>query len=576
MLSTNRSMQWALVLPVPIMVAIGIIAALIILPSLTLDNARQSAVETATQIADQFKTIRGYYTRNVIKKVVADGNLKPSFNHSSEAKGVPLPATFIHDMSDLLAEKDTNIKLYSTYPFPNRATRELDDFQLEAWEFLSKNPDAQFVRKEIRDGREVVRVGVADRMVAQGCVNCHNSRADTPKDDWKLDDVRGVLEVQTFIDKEIARGTSLANKITIGIAIVGVILTLIAMYISREVSGPIKRMTAVMKKLAEGDTEIEIPGQKHQNEIGEMAKAVQIFKDAAIRSEQVSSEAAERERRSEEEKQQAMQKMAKEFETNVGQVVETVSTSAATMQSTAQSMSTAAERTNSQVADVAAASEQSALNVQTVASATEELSSSIREISRQVSSSLQANEDAVLKADLSHQTIEKLVASAQRIGEVVELISDVAEQTNLLALNATIEAARAGDAGKGFAVVASEVKNLANQTAQATEEIREQITDIQDATRQAATAIAEVGESISKVRDNTSAVSAAVEEQNAVTEEIARNVEQAAAGTKVVAENISGVTETAAETQAAANEILVATDELQRQGDALKARSRNF
>ena len=507
---------------------------------------------------------------------MVDGNLKPSFNHSSEAKGVPLPATFIHDMSDLLAEKDTNIKLYSIYPFPNRATRELDDFQLEAWEFLSKNPDAQFVRKEIRDGREVVRVGVADRMVAQGCVNCHNSRADTPKDDWKLDDVRGVLEVQTFIDKEIARGTSLANKITIGIAIVGVILTLIAMYISREVSGPIKRMTAVMKKLAEGDTEIEIPGQKHQNEIGEMAKAVQIFKDAAIRSEQVSSEAAERERRSEEEKQQAMQKMAKEFETNVGQVVETVSTSAATMQSTAQSMSTAAERTNSQVADVAAASEQSALNVQTVASATEELSSSIREISRQVSSSLQANEDAVLKADLSHQTIEKLVASAQRIGEVVELISDVAEQTNLLALNATIEAARAGDAGKGFAVVASEVKNLANQTAQATEEIREQIADIQDATRQAATAIAEVGESISKVRDNTSAVSAAVEEQNAVTEEIARNVEQAAAGTKVVAENISGVTETAAETQAAANEILVATDELQRQGDALKGEVEKF
>ena len=217
MTKISKSIVWMLVLPVPLLIVLSVVISLFILPQMIKIDARESAVSTAIGIADQFKTIRGYYTKNVIKKVLADGNLKPSFDHKTMENGIPLPATFIHDMSELLAEKDTRISLTSPYPFPNRADRELDDYQQAAWDFLNASPGESFVQDQVIEGREYIRVGIADTMVAQGCVNCHNSRADTPKDDWKLDDVRGVLEVNVAIDDQLARGSVLSNKIIVGI-----------------------------------------------------------------------------------------------------------------------------------------------------------------------------------------------------------------------------------------------------------------------------------------------------------------------------------------------------------------------
>ena len=327
-------------------------------------------------------------------------------------------------------------------------------------------------------------------------------------------------------------GIKLMIAITIGALIAGVGVSFL---LGRSITTPIVDMTEAMDELASGNLDVDVPGVGRGDEIGVMAGSVQVFKENAIERIRLESEQEKLMQKAEQEKQAMMVKMADSFQDAVGNVIQSVSAAATELQASAETMANTAEQTSVQVGNVSSASDQAAANVQTVASAAEELSSSINEIARQVSTALSANEDAVSKAGNSEQTVQKLVESAQKIGDVVELISDVAEQTNLLALNATIEAARAGEAGKGFAVVASEVKNLANQTAKATEDIREQVSNIRDVAEDAATSINDISTSISVVSTNTTGISAAIEEQDAATQEIARNVEQAAAGTQDVA-----------------------------------------
>ena len=267
---------------------------------------------------------------------------------------------------------------------------------------------------------------------------------------------------------------------------------------------------------------------------------------------------------------------AERFESTVKGMVEVVASAATEMQSTARSMETTANSTSEQATAVAAAAEEASTNVQTVASAAEQLSSSISEISRQVAQSTQIAGNAVSEAERTNEMVKGLADAAQKIGEVVGLINDIASQTNLLALNATIEAARAGEAGKGFAVVASEVKNLANQTAKATEEIGAQIGGIQSATQGAVTAIQGIGDTIAEINEIASAIAAAVEQQGAATQEIARNVEQAASGTTEVTQSITQVTQAASETGNAAGQVLQAAGELSTQAENLSGEVTSF
>ena len=268
--------------------------------------------------------------------------------------------------------------------------------------------------------------------------------------------------------------------------------------------------------------------------------------------------------------------VADDFERNMKQVVDTVASAATELQATAKGMEGTAQATSQQATTVAAAAEEASSNVQTVASAAEELSSSVSEISRQVAQSTQIAGAAVAEVDGANEKVQGLAEAAQKIGEVVALITDIADQTNLLALNATIEAARAGEAGKGFAVVASEVKNLANATAKATEEISAQIGGIQGATQDAVAAIGSIGGTIAQMNEIASAIAAAVEEQGAATQEIARNVEQAAAGTQDVSSNIVQVTHAANETGQSAGDVLSAAGELSRQAEVLGTEMESF
>ena len=266
---------------------------------------------------------------------------------------------------------------------------------------------------------------------------------------------------------------------------------------------------------------------------------------------------------------QRVETLTQTFSGKVGQMVGLVSSAATQLHSTSQSMTTTAENSMQKAANVAAAAEEASVNVQMVASSAEELASSIAEISRQVAQSAKIAGKAADDAKHTDTVVRALAEGARSIGEVVGLISNIAGQTNLLALNATIEAARAGDAGKGFAVVASEVKSLATQTAKATEQIGQQIGQIQAATNEAVTAIQSITATIGEVNEIAAAIAAAVEEQGAATQEIARNVQQTAAGTQEVTANISGVSEGASSTGAAAGEVLSAAGELSRQAEQL-------
>jgi len=364
----------------------------------------------------------------------------------------------------------------------------------------------------------------------------------------------------------------------LGLVLAGLMIALVGggIVIARGISLPLGKISERMRALAGGDKTIDVPYAEKRDEIGDLARALDVFKSQALEMDRLREEQEAMRAQAERDKHAAMQRLAGDFESKVGVIVSAVGDGAIQMRDTATQMADTAGKTSTQATNVAAASEEATRNVQTVAVATEELTSSISEISRRVSESAMTARRAVTEAERTNETVQSLAQAAQKIGEVVQLISDIDSQTNLLALNATIEAARAGEAGKGFAVVASEVKSLANQTAKATEDITVQITDIQQASGTAVHAIEAIGKIIAEIDEISTGIAAAVEQQGAATEEISRNVQEAAAGTQEVSTNIAGVNAATGETGRAAGEVLASADQLKREADNLKIEVARF
>ncbi|QQO18178.1 HAMP domain-containing protein [Bradyrhizobium diazoefficiens] len=339
--------------------------------------------------------------------------------------------------------------------------------------------------------------------------------------------------------------------------------------VMRQVISPLVRLTGVTLRLADRELDVAIPDGHRRDEIGTMANALQIFKDALI-AKKLADEEAARNAEAQIERGRRVHEITRDFETVIGEIVSTVSSAATELESSAGTLNTTADRSQTLTTAVAAASEEASANVQSVASATEELTSSVNEISRQVQESARVAGDAVQQARRTNDRVGELSQAASRIGDVIALINSIAGQTNLLALNATIEAARAGDAGRGFAVVASEVKALAQQTAQATEEIHQQIGSVQTATQESVGAIRTISDTIERLSEISSTIAAAVEEQGAATQEIARNVQQAAHGTQQVSANISDVRQGANATGSASSQVLSAAQLLATDSSRLK------
>jgi len=343
-----------------------------------------------------------------------------------------------------------------------------------------------------------------------------------------------------------------------------------------KVSVSIRRVGTKMQVLADGDLAIELPDAERRDEIGQMARAVEIFRDSLAEGVRLRAEQEQQKALAAEQRKLDMYKLAYDFEGAVGEIIETVSSSATNLELSAGTLTSSAERSQELAVAVAAASNEASTNVQSVASATEELTSSVTEISRQVQGSARIAGEAVEQARQTNDRVGELAKAASRIGDFVNLINTIAAQTNLLALNATIEAARDGDAGRGFAVVASEVKLLAEQTAKATGEIREQINSIQTATGASVVAIAEIGETIGKMSEIAFTIASAVEEQGAATQEISRNVQQAAQGTMQVCSDITDVQRGASETGAASSHVLSAARLLSGESNRLKLEASKF
>jgi methyl-accepting chemotaxis protein len=377
-----------------------------------------------------------------------------------------------------------------------------------------------------------------------------------------------------------ARGAAIAaqaKELTIiTLALLALVSAGLGFLLVRSITRAIARITAAMRTLASGDLSADVPLRGQKTEMGAIADTVQVFKEALVERHDLEQSSKSQEERVARERRASMRQVADEFERTVGSIVTTVSSAATELQASAETMMTSAQDATEQTQAVASASERASANVQTVAAAAEELAASVQEIARQVNDSARIAGQAVRDADDTAVKVKHLSASAQKIGDILDLINTIAGQTNLLALNATIEAARAGEAGRGFAVVAQEVKVLAEQTARATAEIAAQITEIQTFTAESASAINGVAGVIREINDIAERIAASVDQQGAATQEIARNVQEAAHGTGEVSVNIAGVSRATQESSAASTQLLSSASDLSRQSETLRGEVQRF
>jgi methyl-accepting chemotaxis protein len=378
-----------------------------------------------------------------------------------------------------------------------------------------------------------------------------------------------VIEVIKDTTEYEAAATRAQRDLILATIVILIGAVLLALLLGRGLSRPLAAITAVMNRLSGGEIDVTIPGSERHDELGTMAGAVDVFRRSMIEARGMRETQEASKQQSELEKKALQRQMADRFEADVKSVVAAVAQATTDMQRAAGEITTSVGGTSQRAAAAAAASDEASASVNAVAAATEELASSVAEIGRQVTHSSQVADSAVLKAGQTTEMVSSLASAAEKIGDVLRLIGAIASQTNLLALNATIEAARAGEAGRGFAVVASEVKELANQTAKATEEIAGQVAAIQAATGDCVTAIGGISNTIREISGIATTIAAAVEEQDSATREIARSVQQAATGTSEVSVNVTGASQSADQSRTLANNVATATGELSQQADAL-------
>ncbi|NOQ17595.1 MAG: DUF3365 domain-containing protein, partial [Methyloprofundus sp.] len=517
----KRSILLQLAVPVIILLTLSLVFISFYIPAAMKENAIAQAINSSTQTIESFKTIRKYYTVNVINKVLKSNAVKPSINHKGQDNTIPLPATMIHDLSDQMVGKGMQLKIYSAFPFPNRQGQHLDDFQQQSWQVLSTTPDKPFIKTEQQNGRQTVRVAIADKMTAQACVDCHNSHPDTPKNNWQLGDVRGVLEVSVDIQDIIDQGQMNALKIVAILALILIAIVILMIVKFNGINQRLKNFGGSLAKATAGDltTRADASGSDEIANVcqqyNELIGATQaMVNDMTLASENLLTEAHD------------LHSVAGASSKNINQQkLETELVAAAMGQ-----MSSAIHEVASSIANTTTAIKHADTEAQHGSQIVTETITSINALSTEVSNAI--------------SVIQQLEHESNQIGTVLDVIGGIAEQTNLLALNAAIEAARAGEQGRGFAVVADEVRTLAGRTQQSTSEIQSMIEKLQAGVKNAVTVmnksgsytkdsveratsagdvLNEITSTVTTINDMSALIVNAAEEQSKVSDEVSNN-----------------------------------------------------
>ncbi len=454
------SLAWKLAIPVLILFVVTVVSLAVYVPMQMRASVVDNAVVSSQQTVERLKALRKYYASNVISEVLASPGITAGIDHVGKNGMVPLPATMVHDLSGVAKSDGTSFSLYSALPFPNRSLRTLDDFEIVAWDRLVASPNESFVREEVIDGVTTLRVAVADKMVNETCVNCHNSHPKTPKTNWKLGDVRGVLEVRSSIDDQLAMGQRMSWTIVgaLSFAMVAMLATLFALY--RSLIG--QRLEKL--KLAMENCKLSEPlDESGVDEIAQVSKSFNAF------TRSISSSVAEMHSAS----------------VNLDEV-------SCLLSEASNESSVRIDQQHDKTVTIASSISQMSAQIDAVVERTVEAKNATRQAEQDtdqgksiVNDSMVAINDLAREVESASSTISELETDAENIGSVLDVIRGIAEQTNLLALNAAIEAARAGEQGRGFAVVADEVRTLATRTQQSTDEIQRMIENLQGGARKA-------------------------------------------------------------------------------------------
>lgn len=520
------SFFWRLTLPIISFILIVCLILLFLIPSMINSNGQQQAVKTGAGIVNQYKILRSYYNKNVVKKAKANG-LEPSIDHQQKPNGVPLPATLIHDISGLLSGSEISINLYSAYPFPNRSNRKLDDFQQQAWNELRKNPDQPFSTIEENKQGRFARVAVADKLVADSCVNCHNAHPDSPKVDWRLGDVRGVLEVTINLEEQFQASNALGWKV-VGLIVVALVFLIgfLSVVYRKRVAVHLMQIIDSTSVLADGDLthRMDANGEHEGAQISRSVNTLAISLNTTLHDVRQASD-------------------------NVVDTTARLTDSARRSESAAQQETVNTEQMATAITQTLTSLTEVAQNIVLTKSNAEDANAEVINANEQVNSANTTIHELSTEIKRANDIVIHLQQSSESIGSVVSVIQGISEQTNLLALNAAIEAARAGEQGRGFAVVADEVRTLAGRTQKSTEEIQDIINQIQAGVTEAVAAmsagiqtagtcvvqtqrstesLAQITKAIDVVTQNAEQISAATEEQTMVINEIQHNAQDIA------------------------------------------------